>query len=231
MQLVICLKQHNIATVLYPITFESLISRARNAAVAHFLSDAEATHLLFIDSDIEFRPDDVFTLLMADKPVVCAGYAQKWLSEASMKTVFGVGPGGAAMTPPAPLELCTKTSVHLLPAAAPEKLMLAKYATTGFLLVQKTVFESLARLHPELAYQNDIDGYHGANPASFYNFFPININPETKRFESEDYGFSRLWTDAGGEIFVATDISLKHHGWFAYPANLYRQLQAPSPLV
>jgi len=218
MSLILSLKHHNIPTVLYPITFESLISRARNAAIAHFMSDPETTHILFIDSDIEFKVEDVFALLAANKEVVCAGYAQKWLNEDIMKSVF-------ASHIQNPLELCTRTSIHLLPFDKPAELMRAEYATTGFLLIKRNVIEKLMTLHPELAYRNDIDGYHNANVSYFYNLFPTNINTTTKRYESEDYGFSRLWTEAGGEIYVATNVSLKHYGWYGFSANLYRHLQ------
>lgn len=219
MQLVMTLKDHNISTILFPIVFDSLISRARNAAVAHFLSDSSATHLLFIDSDIEFKVEDVFTLLVADKPVVCSGYAQKWLNEQTMKKVFS-----SPIEITRPTELITKTSIHLLPGHIPAELMLCKYATTGFLLVQRNVFERIATAHPELQYENDIDGYSAANPSLFFDFFPINICQETRRFLSEDYGFSKLWTQLGGEIYVATNVTLKHMGWYAFQANLYRQL-------
>jgi hypothetical protein len=219
MQLVMALKHNSIQTIIYPIVFDSLISRARNAAVAHFISDPEATHLLFIDSDIEFKVEDVFTLLGCDKPVVCAGYAQKWLNDQTMKKVFS-----SQIEIANPMELVTRTSVHLLSEQSASQLMKAKYATTGFLLVQRNVFERIAHSHPELQYENDIDGYSGANPSTFFNFFPLTINPETKRFESEDYGFSRLWTELGGEIYVATNITLKHMGWYPFQANIYRQL-------
>jgi len=63
----------------YPIFFESLVSRARNAAVAHFLEDPENTHLLFIDSDIIFEPEDVFKLLQANKEVVAGIYPKKYI--------------------------------------------------------------------------------------------------------------------------------------------------------
>ena len=47
------LRDKGINYCLYPIVFESLIPRARNAAAAHFL-DSDCSHLLFIDADIEF---------------------------------------------------------------------------------------------------------------------------------------------------------------------------------
>jgi len=223
LQLVISLKDHNIPTIIYPIVFDSLISRARNAAIAHFLSDTEATHLLFIDSDIEFKLDDVFKLITADKPVICAGYAQKWLNNQTMKKIFN-----SPIEFENPMELVTKTSIHLQLNQVPAELMKVEYATTGFLLVQRNVFEQIAVKHPELAYENDVDGYVGANPNMFYNFFPLTINPNTHRFESEDYGFSRLWTELGGEIFVATNISLNHMGWYPFKANIFRQLTISS---
>jgi hypothetical protein len=51
---------------------ESLIRRARNYLVDEFLNRSDATHLLFIDSDIHFNPQDVVALLALDKDVAGA---------------------------------------------------------------------------------------------------------------------------------------------------------------
>ena len=220
MKLVLFLRENNISCTLFPITFDSLISRARNAAIAHFLSSKENTHILFIDADIEFSPQDVMKLIYSREKVVCAGYAQKWLDETQMQTIFK-----EVHTPSNPLELCTHTSVHLIKDNSLSKLMEAEYATTGFLLCEREVFERIMMNHKELKFVNDIDGYNGANPDYFYDFFPVRINPSTLRYESEDYGFSRLWRNLNGKIYVVTDVSLKHHGWFGYSANMYRQQQ------
>ena len=48
---------------------DALITRARADLVALFLDDPAATHLLFVDADIGFEPDQVFSLLEADKDV------------------------------------------------------------------------------------------------------------------------------------------------------------------
>ena len=106
--------------------------------------------------------------------------------------------------------------------------MKCNYMTTGFLLIKRRAFEKISNMFPDNFYINDIDGYN--NPgAKFYDYFPIGINKLSKRYESEDYGFSRLYlstsTEADpSEIWCCTDISLKHHGWYAYEANLYSQL-------
>lgn len=226
MKLMLFCKDHGIVLSLYPIVFESLISRARNAAVANFLTDPDATHILFIDSDIEFEPEDVLKMLHVNKPVVCGAYAQKWLSQEHMQAVFQ-----GEKTVENPLELCTRVSVHPLknddgtwPPLAP--VMECEYATTGFLLIQRCVFEHMMVKYPERKFQMEIDGYLTADQKYFYDFFPVHIHPVTRRYESEDYGFSRLWREsrADAKIYVITTISLIHHGWFGYPSNFYRQL-------
>jgi hypothetical protein len=55
---------------------ESLITRARNYLVDEFLR-SECTHMLFIDSDIHFNPQDVIALMALDKDVIGAPYPKK----------------------------------------------------------------------------------------------------------------------------------------------------------
>lgn len=224
MRLVLLLKDRNISATVYPITFESLVSRGRNAAAAHMLTDPTNTHLLFVDSDIEFDPQDVIRLLDKDKPVIVGTYPQKYLSIPKTQQVLSTTP-----LPDDPLRLCTNIPEQRLAPGTPgdwpetDGMIEVEYATTGFMLIKREVFDALIQRFPESKYVNDIDGYGGASPDSFYNFFPSIINPATKKFESEDFGFCRLWRECGGKIHILTDVNLSHTGWFDFKSNLARQ--------
>jgi hypothetical protein len=218
-RLVMFLRENRIEASIIPIVFDSLVNRARNAAVAMFMSDPNATHMLFIDADIEFNPEDVMKLVFANKPVVGAGYAQKYIAYDKLSAAVANN-----LQMQNVIELCTNNSVHLSLNQPIASVMEAEYVTTGFLLIRKEVIEKMIEKYPDRQYKNDVDGYLHANQNMFYDLFTVSIHPETRRFESEDYGFSRLWKSIGGKIYAITDIVLKHHGWFGYPNNLYRQL-------
>jgi len=191
----------------YPIFFESLVSRARNAAVAHFLADEDNTHILFIDSDIIFEPEDVFKLLQSNKEVVAGIYPKKYIVWERLKNNpeaervdFPVG-GQIKMTEDNFLEL--------------------DYLPTGFLLINKTAIQKIINQHPELKYRNDIDGYMSAGD-NFYDLFKVGI--KNGIYESEDWGFCSLWKEAGGQVLIHPEINVKHVGWHEYQGNLLKYI-------
>ena len=189
----------------YPIFFESLVSRARNAAVAHFLEDPENTHLLFIDSDIIFEPEDIFKLIQANKEVVAGIYPKKYIvwdrlkkNPEAERVDFPMG-GTLTMTEDNLIEL--------------------DYLPTGFLLISRTAIEKIIAAHPELKYRNDIDGYMSAGD-NFYDLFKVGIRNGI--YESEDWGFCSLWKGVGGKVLIHPDINVKHLGWHEYSGNLMK---------
>jgi hypothetical protein len=56
---------------------DALISRARSTLVAAFLDNPAATHLLFVDADISFEPQQVERMLRFDKDFTGALYPLK----------------------------------------------------------------------------------------------------------------------------------------------------------
>lgn len=49
---------------------ESMVQRARNSIIWSFINETQATHLLFVDADMGWRPQDVLRLLSHDYDVV-----------------------------------------------------------------------------------------------------------------------------------------------------------------
>ena len=90
------------------------------------------------------------------------------------------------------------------------------------MLIKRECIEKIIKERPDIKYINDIDGYMDAGD-NFYDIFQCKVNPETKKYESEDYGFCKLWKSLGGKINVITDISLNHRGFNNFEGNLKQQ--------
>ena len=56
---------------------DSLVSRARNNLVAKAMNRREMTHMMFIDNDISWNPNDVIKLILDDKNLIGGVYPLK----------------------------------------------------------------------------------------------------------------------------------------------------------
>ena len=213
-------RKENIKVGLRSIWFESLISRGRNAAVA-FMLNKDYTHLLFVDTDIQFLAEDVIKLIDQDTDVAVGVYPKKYFNVKKMEAMASTG-----KFPQGWMHLATDFSTEInyeeLEKAKHQDAVEANYAATGFMLIKRECIEKIIKEKPELHYKNDIDGYMDAGD-NFYDIFQCKVNEETKKYESEDYGFCRLWKSLGGSIKVVSVINLGHRGFNTYLGNLKAQ--------
>lgn len=198
------LRDLNIPYTLFPIVFESLVSRARNAAVAHFIA-SDCSHLMFIDADIEFDPDSVVKLLNHNKDVVAALYAKKYYVLDRVHTAEEI------------VDFPISGEVEL----NSEGLVESTYLPTGFLMINKSVFEKMMPAYPHLKYTNDINGYGDLD--TFYDFFMVSVRNGI--LESEDWGFCSLWRGIGGKVLLDPTIQLGHIGWNTFSGNPWKWCQ------
>jgi len=204
----------------YPlIWFESLISRARNASAAAALNN-NSDYLFFIDTDVVFNPKDFFKLLEADKDVCVGLYPKKYISQQKLQFLFSK----FSQLPDHWKELVGDLSSEIKPQQV-NKVIEVDYAATGFMLIKTKVFKEIAKQKPEIKYKNDIDGYMGYGD-NFYDFFRCQVNPETKKYESEDYGFCKVWQECGGKIHAIPEIKLGHRGSYIFEGSLNEQQRA-----
>lgn len=194
---------------------DSLVSRARNGLTADFLA-SDATHLLFIDTDLIFSNDHVARIVSHNEPVVGGFYPKKQEGD---------------------LAWVCNTYSELKPIRE-DGLQELRYTGTGFMCIQRQVFERMIQAHPELAYHPDHDqtkvehdfwsvGVYRAAGAMAAPQAPPCF-PSPGRYLSEDWFFCQRWLDLGGKVFGDTRIILKHVGQAVYPLS-YQQPQISRP--
>lgn len=188
---------------------DSLITRVRNSIANEFLRDTRATHLLFIDADIEFVPQMVPRLLASGHDVVCGVYPVKGLRlDRVMAQPAGTPPQTAEA---ASLEYAVKLKSGCKMDA--QGFLEVEYAATGFMLVSRGALVRMMDAYPELHYR-----FACTNEAAADNFafFDTAIDPDTRDYLPEDYAFCKRWRDIGGKVHVSVPGRFAHHGGRAY---------------
>lgn len=216
-------------TVLMP-SGDALITRSRQDLVAHFMGMPTATHLLFIDSDIGFEPEQVFRFLDFGADVVAGVYPTKKVDWAKVEALAAEGRR--------PLEAASLS--YVMEFGDPQRIAVrkgfakVKYAGTGFLMIRRAVFTRMMEKYSALKYerQNQSDDPLTGSPHR-YALFNCVIEPKTGTYLSEDYSFCRRWTDLGGEIWADLESRLTHVGAMAFRGNVATQFGladgAPQP--
>ena len=198
----------------------SLVTRGRNEIVKYFLMHEEYTHLVWIDADITFQPSDVFRLLLSDHDVAAGIYPIKrfnWpaqglpagTTEAEFETLYTDYPLNAVGHGALPLGQFI-TDDHFLEVCE---------APTGFMAIKRDVFTQLMQHYPELNYVPDGPPNNPEQPFHWL-FFDCMVDPDSRRYLSEDYAFCRRWRDIGGKVYADLNSDLGHLGQHLFRGNL-----------
>jgi hypothetical protein len=172
----------------------SVVSRARNL-LAQDLLDSTCTDLIFIDSDINFEPEDVLRLMA-------------WTSEPGKDIVAGV--------PRVRSE--DKVYITTLDYNADKELTMdsmglvkAKRVATAFMMVRREVFEKLSASHPEWQYH---DARAKRTVPALFDFMLTE-----EGYIGEDFLFCDRAREAGFEVWIDPTIKLGHMGVQEYLGN------------
>jgi len=205
---------------------ESLITRARNYLVDEFMR-SDCTHLMFIDSDIGFDPQDVLALAAiaepgTDKEIVCGAYPKKAIAWEKIKKAVDKG---FADQDPSVLERYVGDYVFN-PADGSGQMKLNEPAEvleggTGFMMIQRSAFEKYAEAYPEFSYKPDhvrTESFDGSREIMAY--FDCVIDPDSKRYLSEDYMFCQWARKAGIKVWLCPWMKLTHMGSYMFGGSL-----------
>jgi hypothetical protein len=211
-------------TVLMP-SGDALITRARQDLVARFLDQPQATHLLFIDADIGFEPEQVFRLLRLGKDLSAGVYPAKqvdWNKVASLAQAGNKKLQSSALS-------------YVLEFEDPKRIEVrggftkVRYAGTGFMMIRREALVKMIEHYADLRYSRvDLAGDPLRDSPWRSAIFNCLIDKETGAYLSEDYSFCHRWRDMGGEIWVDLESRLIHVGTMAFNGDVTTQFAEPS---
>jgi hypothetical protein len=186
-----------------PLIGDSLVSRARNTLTALFL-ESDCTHLLFIDSDLIFSAEQIERMLSHKEPIVAGFYPKK--QDGDLQWVCNAKLDGSNVDE--------------------RGLQEVRYMGTGFLLVERGVFERMiGRYGEEISYHPD------SNPEKTeWDFWSVGVHKPSGRYLSEDWFFCQRALDLGYKVFGDTRVILKHVGQAVYPLQSQQPALSAAPL-
>jgi hypothetical protein len=216
----LCAK-HQIQVQFFFLFNESLITRARAYLCDEFLR-SDCTHLMFIDSDIEFQPLDVLALAHLNKDIAGGPYPKKTIAWEKVKRAVE---SGYAKDNPADLSQFIGDYVFN-PEPGATSIQLDEPAPvleigTGFMMIRRDVFEKFRPAYPELEItpdHNRTEHFNGSRQINMY--FDTQIDPVTNRYLSEDYAFCQRARKIGLKVWLCPWMELKHSGTFIYGGTL-----------
>ena len=199
---------------------ESLITRARSILAEKFLR-SNATHLLFIDSDIVFHEETVVRMLKSGHDIVCGPYAKKGINyddimklenpTAQMVQEHAIGYN---------INFIKQQNHHV-----EQGFMEVMEAATGMMLISRNVLQTLRDAHTDRLVKNDIPGSRDTLD-EYCLLFDTSICKESRRFLSEDYAFCGLARQHGFRVMIDCLARLGHIGNVTRQCSLKNRCEA-----
>jgi hypothetical protein len=197
---------------------DALITRARASLVSQFLDDPDATHLLFIDADIGFEPDQALRLIECGADMCAAAYPIKRIDWDKVKNTIQAGrPNPAAAALKYVFEVEDPNAV-----IESGGFIRVRYAGTGFLMIRRQALVEMCARYPQLKYRRDHSIDAATASDNRFALFDCMI-AEDGTYLSEDFAFCKRWIDIGGEIWADLRSKLAHVGPMTFHGDLASQ--------
>lgn len=218
--------KHDIPLQLYFLFNESLITRARNYCCDEFMR-SDSNHLLFIDSDIGFNPQDVIAMLALqaqdEKYNIMGGpYPKKCISWEKIKHAVDKG---VADEDPNVLERFIGDFVFN-PKGGQQSISIGEPVEvleigTGFMMITKETMKKFEENFSQYSYKPDhVRTEHFDGSRKIMQYFQAEIDPKSERYLSEDYWFCQKAQDIGLRTWLCPWMKLQHVGSYIFGGSL-----------
>jgi hypothetical protein len=203
---------------------DALITRARANLVTLFLDDPTSTHLLFVDADIGFKPEQVFRLIETGAEVIAGVYPIKRVNwDKAVRAMQAGRPNLAGASLDYVLEVNDPDRVTVV-----NGFTRVRFAGTGFLMIRRHVLERMCAHYTALQFHREHSLDVLAGSPNRFALFECMIDPTDGTYLSEDFAFCKRWTDIGGEIWADLDSRLDHVGPSVFHGDVASQFAPAS---
>ncbi len=168
---------------------DSLPSRARNRAAAHFLRETTRDYIWFIDSDIIFDQHHIDMAMQSDEVILAGIYCKKSKG----------------------IEPCINTLPGHVETECGGYQEIAR-AGTGFLRIHRSVLEKMKDCGQDNPHWSKHYTNHGADEWDFFQVGVVN-----HEYLSEDWYFCDKARGLGFKVMLDTRIQLRHEGTAVFP--------------
>ena len=218
------LDQCGIESQFYFLNGESLIPRARNNIISHFHHNRQYTHLLFLDSDLQFHPINIIELIINDFELSGLSYPKKSINWKKVKKHSDLIEKDMGLFNSKITDMNYNPVIYMKDGKPTMRVIRknveVKDIPTGSMMIKRVVVDLLVLNYPERKYCNNVAGYGNENQ---YDFFPTGIVDNI--YLSEDYYFCKLCKDIGIESYINPHATLIHTGKYEYHGSLIHSLK------
>ena len=202
----------------------SLVTQGRNLSVGGFM-ESKHTHLLFIDSDIDFEAKSIQAMVDKDKDVISVPYPMKTFNWDKMFANFKDGKIKNS------IELAMNGNTYPMRLPNEDNFNIengcieVSHSPTGCMLIKRSVIEKMIEKYPEMRISQPtiINGKPVEKPF-LYNFFDTMFNPVDHTYMGEDFAFCKRWKDIGGKCHAIIDQLITHVGEHQYSGRFADEL-------
>lgn len=200
---------------------ESLVHRARNVAVGRFMQRTDADCFMFIDADVDFDPQSVVRLVKSKHEISVACYPKKTIMWHQAREAVKEGDERDM----AMLSSSLVVNVGANSRAVEDGFVEILDGPTGFMVIKRSAFEKMHEHYKNLDCVND---HQNRDFDKYCAVFDCMIDPDSRRYLSEDYAFCRRWQKmpGGGKIYACVYSSLGHVGNLPFWGCLNERLKA-----
>ena len=198
---------------------ESLVHRARNVSIGRFMQKTDADFFMFIDADVEFDAHSVLRLLNSGHDVSVAVYPKKVVMwDQAREAVENGDDRNMAL-----LSSSLVANIGATKRSVVNGFVEVLDGPTGFMMISREALTKMHEHYPELNCKND---HQNRDFDEYCAVFDCMIDPDSKRYLSEDYAFCRRWQQMGGKIYADCNTTLGHVGNLPFSGCLNDRLKA-----